>query len=278
MNVTNPDNKSKIERLIILQLADKPYLKDFKSIFFKFIMMLEDKFLQAYTVESSMKLLANQIKYEKYKEKEEELAIIESPTPRLLHVIVDLVYSESEVGRQSEFLTLQGQASEVKETYQKEMKTLFSKTKELDRKHAMVQHAVNFFAFTKKIIETKAFFEVTAACDDTRSEVKNDSKIAIAAAWSLIYFIQENPGYRTMTINGNHQTGNNKVGNSQNDLTDGAINEWFKIYELKMLLKTQKITLETEFIQKLEKYINLKAEDIKEKISEIMIQSWVLKS
>ena len=273
MNVTNPDNKSKIERLIILQLADKPYLKDFKSIFFKFIMMLEDKFLQAYTVESSMKLLANQIKYEKYKEKEEELAIIESPTPRLLHVIVDLVYSESEVGRQSEFLTLQGQASEVKETYQKEMKTLFSKTKELDRKHAMVQHAVNFFAFMKKIIKMKAFFEVTAACDDTRSEVKNDSKIAIAAAWSLIYFIQENPGYRTMTINGNHQTGNNKVGNSQNDLTDGAINEWFKIYELKMLLKTQKITLETEFIQKLEKYINLKAEDIKEKISEIMIQS-----
>ena len=183
-------NKCNESRSIVKKcISNYTHLVPIQSIFVEAIESLEDKFLMEAVCKTSINLLCSRMKYEEYMKKVKSYATDKTSIPRSLRVKIKLAPSESEVMRKIEFQTLEDETAAHIETFQKNIKNVYRKVKELDRTHAGAIHAINYFKEIKIMVEMKAIYEVNTTDERTRDLVAdyNNGKALSAVAWKSIF-------------------------------------------------------------------------------------------
>ena len=135
-NSTKVNKCNESKSIVKKCISNHTHLVPIQSIFVEAIESLEDKFLMEAICNTSIKLLCSRMKYEDYMKKVKSYATDKTSIPRSPRVKIELAPSEREVMRKQEFQTLEDEAAIHLETFQKNVKNVYHKVKELDHTHA----------------------------------------------------------------------------------------------------------------------------------------------
>ena len=186
----------KDDLLIKSIIADHKPFANLKQTLTYNIATLTDEFIKEPVVKATLLILASRRLIELYNSKIKKLETGANPLPRSLRVKINLTCSEKTNNDANEFLSLRSEAAILTEEWQQKMKGLFIRTKELDKKRAIMNHKERFFNECTNILTLKACYALNLMRDNseakTELEKRGGAKTLIAITL-LKFFEQADP-------------------------------------------------------------------------------------
>lgn len=257
MSTSNGNNKPTTnDELIKDTLKKYPKLDHLKAVLLRNIETLNDELLKEQGLEATLDLLLKHSRIELLTEKINTTKPTDAPLPRSIRIKIELTSSLEETREAPEFKQLQSEADNVKLQYQQKMRGLIIKTMTLDNEMLKKQFRESFFKHAANLIETKIFYELQMASEDTTTSkiFQETGGAKTASAYTCMKIFEQRQGIINNDLELSFDRMKHYLDTTTEDIKKGIIAQFNKEEAEKIIANQTPLGPET--IQKFQNDIN----------------------